>query len=288
MMANEETSLDTLRQEIDRIDDAIHDLLMQRTEVVEKIGAAKGPSSGIFLRPAREAGILRRLVGRHHGRFPKPVLVRLWRELMGALTALQGPFSIAVYMPERGAGFLELARDQYGAYATCAAFRSAGQVVRAVADGQATVGIMPLPGAEGVEPWWASLMAESGNLPRVIARLPFAGPGVGRGDGQEALAIACLPHEATGNDRTLLAVETGPDVSRARLKDALAAAGLEPCVFVASHHANDSWLYLVEVATYVPADDRSIARLIEKRQPVVRAVSLGGYAVQFSPEDLAG
>lgn len=114
-MPDNAPSLDELRREIDRLDDNIQDLLIQRTAAVERIGALKGDDT-IYLRPGRQAEILRRLVARHHGRYPRVALIRLWNEMMGALVALQGPFTLAVYMPERGAGYLELARDQYGAY----------------------------------------------------------------------------------------------------------------------------------------------------------------------------
>ena len=40
-MADDSKTLDALRREIDQIDDSIHDLLMQRAAVVERVGAAK-------------------------------------------------------------------------------------------------------------------------------------------------------------------------------------------------------------------------------------------------------
>ncbi|MBF0393725.1 MAG: chorismate mutase [Alphaproteobacteria bacterium] len=278
-------SLEDLRREIDRIDDALHDLVMQRAQVVERIGVLKGGVQ--VLRPGREAEILRRLVSRHQGRFPRAVLVRLWREMMGALVALQSPFPVAVFMPERGAGYLELARDQYGAYAATTPYRSVGQVVRAVADGVAAVGIVPVPDREGAENWWLGLTSDNPDTPRIVARLPFAGPGPGRGDGAEALAIGRLPHDATGYDRSWIAVETDPDISRARLKQFLGAAGLEPSLFAATHRADDAWMHLVEILGWVAPDDRRMGRLVEKSQPIRRSVVLGGYAVPFTAEDLA-
>ena len=64
-------SLEELRREIDEIDDAIHDLLMRRAQVVEQVGIAKRPDNQI-VRPGREAVILRRLAARHTGSFPLP------------------------------------------------------------------------------------------------------------------------------------------------------------------------------------------------------------------------
>ena len=276
--------LDALRRDIDRIDEALHDLIMHRTQVVERIGAVKA-SGGPILRPAREAAILRRLMARHAGHFPRARLVRVWRELLGAFVTVQGPFTVAVYMPDRGAGYLELARDQYGAYTPTAVYRSVGQVVRAVADGTASVGIVPMPDREGVEPWWLGITANGPEVPRIIARLPFAGPGVGRGDGLEALAVANIAQEATGDDRSWLALETPADVSRGRLMGALTAVGLEPSLFAATQTGEAAWRHLVEIADFVGPGDRRLTLLTEK-EPVTHAVAVGGYAVPFSADDV--
>ena len=61
--------LEKPRREIDRIDDAIHGLLMDRTAKVEKIRKLKNGGNGRaggFLRPTREAEVLRRLVARQY------------------------------------------------------------------------------------------------------------------------------------------------------------------------------------------------------------------------------
>jgi len=283
-----EKSIEKLRHEIDRIDETIHDQIMRRAEIVQQIGAIKGTNGMPALRPAREAEILRRLISRHQGRFPKAALLRIWREMIGAMVSLEAPLVIAVYMPERGAGYLDLARDYYGASTPCTALRSPGQVVRAVAEGSATVGVVPMPDREDVEPWWISLMGDAADLPKIIARLPFAGPGPGRGDGLEALAIARLTSDPTGYDRSWLALETPPDISRTRLRAVLGAAGLEPTLMVATHRSEGAWLHLVEISGHLASDDRRFARMIGQREgAVVRASVLGGYPVPMSPEDMA-
>jgi hypothetical protein len=129
-------------------------------------------------------------------------------------------------------------------------------------------------------------MGDSSDLPRIIGRLPFAGPGPGRGDGVEALAIGLLAPEPTGYDRSFLAMETTPDISRARLRSVLGAAGIEPTQLAATQRTDENWLHLVEISGHLTADDRRIIRLIERKQPVLRAVPLGGYPVPFGPEDM--
>lgn len=279
-MTSETASLEKIRAEIDAIDDRLHDLIMERTRLVEAIAAVKAGTGGVALRPGREASILRRLDGRHRGGFPRAALVRIWRELMGALVGLQKPFSVTVFQPERGAGYLELARDHFGIVAPQTIHPSPGHVVRAVADGQTSVGVVPLPSEADAEPWWLSLTADADNLPRVVARLPAlaAESTPGRPEPLTAFVVACRDPEPTGEDRTLVAVETVPDVSRDRLRSLLATAELNATALIATHRADGRWLHLVEVAGHFAGGDDRLAKLVSSGRDAIRHVRIiGGY-----------
>jgi chorismate mutase len=284
-MNTDSDALDRIRRDIDRIDDRLHDLLMERTALVEKVAQAKAPDDSVALRPGREAEIMRRLTVRHQGRFPLPALVRIWREIMGALVGLQKPFSIAVCQPERGDGYIELARDHFGVVWAKTIFPSPGHVVRAVADGQASVGVVPLPHENDQEPWWLSLTAGSGNLPQVVTRLPVLAqaPIPGRAEPFEAFVIACRPHDNTGADRTLIAVETVPDISRDRLRALFTAAGIEEASVIGTHRAEDHRLYLSEVDSFNTADDPRLVALVGSGKDTVRHVRIiGGYPLPLA------
>ncbi len=58
----------------------------------------------------------------------------------------------------------------------------------------------------------------------MIARLPFGARGNARSDGADALAIGRGGEQPTGLDRTLLATENAPDISRGRIFSTLAGA----------------------------------------------------------------
>src|SRR5947207_14839153 len=95
-------SLETLRQEIDAIDDAVQDLLIRRAALVADVATAKareGTRAPLF-RPGREAAIMRRLIGRNRAPLPPDVVIRVWREIIAALTHLQGPFGVAASTPK--------------------------------------------------------------------------------------------------------------------------------------------------------------------------------------------
>src|SRR4051812_2994668 len=81
-------ALAALRGEIDRLDDQIHDLVMRRAEVVATLANSRVKGGASPLRPGREAMILRRLLARHAGALPGGAVVRLWREIFGASSAM--------------------------------------------------------------------------------------------------------------------------------------------------------------------------------------------------------
>jgi chorismate mutase-like protein len=288
-MSKTAAPLEDLRRRIDAIDDQIHDLLMQRAEVVEAIGDSKRSVNGSILRPGREARILRRLVARHRGRFPRPVLVRLWRELLSGTVAIQTDFLVAVHAPEDASGCWDLARDHYGSHTPMAAYRSLGEVLRVVTEERAGAGVLPMPEQGERDAWWRVLAAGGADGPRVIARLPFAGRGNARKEGGDALVISRSAPEPSGEDRSLIVVETDGEVSRARLIAAFSAVGLEVTHIVTVEAGPSVAAHLVEIDDLAVPDDRRLASAIEPLgDKVMRVSSLGFYARPFAPAALEG
>ncbi len=289
-MTSDKKQLSTLRDRIDEIDAAIHDLIMERTEVVEGVRAIKDSlGSKVMIRPAREAEVLYRLMGRHKGPFPKQELARIWRELIVATLSFEGPFSVAVYNPENEPGYWDLARDQYGTFSPITRHTAARRVVEAVQSGEATLGIVPLPKRDEDENWWRHLVSEREDTPKIIARLPFIGEGNARNAGLEALVICPVAQEETGRDRSYLAVEATEDIGFNIIQNALTNAGLS----VAFHqHWHDpsrppGWFYLVEVFGFVTPDSSQVKKLLGAvGKKVNRILHLGGYATPLSDQDL--
>ncbi|MDR3515129.1 MAG: chorismate mutase [Azospirillaceae bacterium] len=282
-MSTTSPTLNEIRLEIDSVDDAVHDLLMRRCQLVEAAGHIA--AGGGLVRPGREAMIMRRLIARHHGNFPVPVLARMWREMVSGLNWLQGPLAVAVYAPEDRRGFWDIARDHYGSQVPMFAVNTAIAAVRAVAEGTATVAVVPCPEDDDGEPWWPALMGDDGKVPRVTARLPFCGRGNARGDDRDALALSRQGHDPTGDDRTLLAIELSQDMSRGRLKDALEGAGMKPVAFRSPMIAERGGrsLHLVEVADYIDAGSPDLARLRQRTGDLLQyLIPIGGYAVPIA------
>ena len=258
--------LAALRGELDRLDDAMHDLLMQRAAVVEHVARAGKPAA---FRPGREASIIRRLLGRHRGALPPAALVRIWRELLAATTSMQGGFSLAVGDGEPGGAVTQLARAHFGALTPLRAHGSAEQALADVSQGGASVAVLPFP-SDG-QRWWVSLMHHAPRL-HVVGLLPFWRPW--RQEGTQALVVASTPPDASGDDASFLGLECGSDVSRAWLSDALSQAGLQPGLMLLPRQ-QDAPGVLVQVKGYLTDDDARLNKLnLVMRRPVV----LGSYA----------
>ena len=279
-MTPDPKSIESLRREIDEIDDAVHDLIIRRTGVVEQIAKLKG-NGGTFLRPAREAMILRRLAGRHSGTLPISVLVRVWRELIAGFTRIQGPFVVATVATDENRVLWDVARDHYGSTTPITACGAPLQAIRAVIDGTATIAVVPWPDSDDPDPWWPALLNEDARVPRIVARLPFMQVGEIPNE-RMALALARLPHEPTGEDHTLVNLGFRQPLSRGKLREALTACGLEPVAFWSSIATDDDQhvLQLVEVAGFVAPDDGRLATLVERFSDIEAwAVPLGGFAL---------
>jgi chorismate mutase/prephenate dehydratase len=268
--------LPALRAELDRIDDALHALLLQRAKVVEHVAKSGKPSA---FRPGREAQIVRRLLRQHSGGLPPQTLVRIWRELLAGTTAMQGQFSVAVCEPDGDASITQAAREHFGALTPLRVHGSPAQAMAEVSRGAAAVAVLPAPSETEVarDAWWTALLQKDEPRIHVIARLPFWAP---RPDGAptvQALVVAASEPDASGSDRSLLGLELDLDVSRARLTAALTAAGLPPGMVILRRDLGAQVAHaLAEVDGFLADDDPRLTGLgAMLRRPVV----LGAYAI---------
>src|SRR5690606_38307673 len=88
--------LEELRKKIDALDQVIHDALMARADLIDSVAAEKRKHNLPYVQPAREAQMIRRLLARHRGPLPAAAVVRIWRELVGAVSLLQTGLKISV------------------------------------------------------------------------------------------------------------------------------------------------------------------------------------------------
>jgi chorismate mutase/prephenate dehydratase len=271
-------SLERLRLQLNALDDQIHDLLMQRAGVVEKV-ARDGGKVGTKIRPGREAIILRRLLARHEGAFPEQAIVRFWREMFGAALIVEGGQTMAVCDGEGGQDRLALAREHFGPLTPVRRHHNPAQTLADVARDTAQLAVLPPPGEDddALGGWWPMLTATGPHRLSVIAKLPFwtkRAEGLPLG---EAYVVAAVRPDPSGNDRCLIALELAADTSRTKVTTLLKDAGFAPGTIWVKRIPGDARIRaLVEVEGLVDDDDERLAAIAGLDAP---PVVIGGFAV---------
>ena len=165
-------SLVDLRREIDRIDEAMHALLIERGGIIDQlIAVKKSQETGSAFRPAREADMMRRLVQRHHGSLPFDTVESIWRVIISTFTYVQTPFSVHADLSAGDAHMRDSARFHFGFTVPFEPHMGAASVVQAVTASRGDLGLVPAFAVTGAGPWWTALEFET--APKIIARLPF-------------------------------------------------------------------------------------------------------------------
>ena len=169
---SETPSLADLRREIDRIDEGMHRLLMDRGEIIDRlIYVMLTQETGSAFRPAREAEMMRRLVDRHGGILPLDTVESIWRVIIATFTYVQAPFSVHADLSAGDAAVRDSARFHFGFTVPFVPHMGAASVVAAVSDSKGDLGLVPAFAMTGVGAWWNALEFDS--APKIIARLPF-------------------------------------------------------------------------------------------------------------------
>src|SRR3569832_625462 len=128
-------SLAELRKEIDRIDEGMHRLLIERSEIIGRlIATKKSQETDSTFRPTREAEMMVRLVERHRGLLPLDTVENIWRVIIATFTFVQSPFSVHTDLTTSDALMRDSARFHFGFTVPFVPHMGAASVVESVAE----------------------------------------------------------------------------------------------------------------------------------------------------------
>jgi chorismate mutase len=276
-------SLPELRREIDRIDEAMHRLLIERGDIIGRLIEVKRTAeAGSAFRPAREASMMRALVERHRGILPLDTAEGIWRVIIATFTYVQAPFRVHADFSAGEAAMRDCERFHFGFTVPLVGHSGAAGVVAAVAAAPGDLGLVPVTANAASSVWWAPL--EPPDAPKIIARLPF----VEREDHPAGLPVFAIarPHpEAIVTDVEMWSVR----VSGWGKRPAQALAGLAEAVAVLPDSAFDGAALLLPVAKNGPPTLDEIAAALVNAGASVRSRALvGSHARRYTVTPNAG
>jgi len=166
--------LAALRIEIDRIDAALHALLVERGDVVGRVIEAKRAAgdTGSAFRPDREADLMRRLILKNPGRWPLDAPENIWRVIVATSTFTQVPYAVHADISGGDIPMRESMRFHFGFTVPFLPAPDAAGVIKAVDASLGDLGMFRIDQPANLGMWWQGL-ARAG-APKIIARLPFA------------------------------------------------------------------------------------------------------------------
>ena len=253
------------RRLIDAYDQQLVNILAARTKIVEEVAELKQQQRlAVFMKPAREAAIVRTMLAANAGALPPRLIVQLWREIMMASLQLEKAFSVAAVLPASGdMGSWQLARDHFGCVTPLVAVADVAGALAAVEAGTALLAVLPDPLAD----WWQQLVAREMPV-RLVFRLPFLGGALqdANGAGKGAWAVGRVPSEPSGDDWTFLLFNTKYDISHVQDKLGLPVLQQWP--------GQGGALYAVQGA--LMPDDARLAQLTGVQHLGVVAVPVAG------------
>ena len=272
-------SLGDLRKDIDRIDEAMHGLLMERGQIIDRlISVKKTQETGSAFRPAREADMMRRLVQRHKGILPLDTAESILRVIIATFTHVQAPFSVHADLSAGDAMMRDSARFHFGFTVPFVPHVGAAGVVEAVSESKGDLGLVPAFAGSSSGAWWNALEFDA--APKIIARLPF----VERADHPAALPVFVVSRVAA--DAMVPEVEVwSVRVAGWSAKAAAAATTLAETVAVPDR-AFDGAALLVSVAH---GGVEAVAAALVKSGASIRSSALvGSHATRYTVATKAG
>lgn len=282
-------TLDEIRQKIDALDTRIHDTLVERAELVLKIGEEKRKNNIEVVQPAREARMIRRLLSKHKGALPEMAVVRIWRELVGAVSLLQTGLKVVVAEVEGRPEYWDLAKDYFGSCLPMTRAVSSLSAINAVRDGRATFAVVPYPhdGPDNEEetPWWECLDVGTDEAMSISVRLPHGDDpqtiNEHKNPDYRALVVAKTGFDSSDEDHSFIYIECDPSLSRGKIVSIAEENGFKPVSISSKQVTNedDRRKHLLEVEGYWQDKTPEIKNLMTAFDDQTVLACVGGYPV---------
>jgi len=165
-------TLADLRIDIDRIDAAMHALLIERGTIIDRLILVKArQGGGSAFRPGREAAMMRALVERHSGHLPVDTVESIWRIIIATFTYVQANYSVHADIMGGDAQMRDSVRFHFGFTVPFIAHNGAAGVIAGVAAAAGDLGMIRVESHTSAGAWWTQLIEP--DAPKIIARLPF-------------------------------------------------------------------------------------------------------------------
>jgi len=189
-------NIESLRTEIDKIDEQIFSLLQARLKIVEKVGhLKKSEEKKPIIRPGREASMLQKFYNKakKSGYSAKTSLAfaNLWRSIIILGVNYEDEIEILV----KSVAERQIAKDYLGKFADIKIKKSDKEIIKQLNECSQSISVLDAKKAYTTEPWWFTI-SKTPQI-KIIAKLPL----MEVSSKENIYALANITPEPTGNDK---------------------------------------------------------------------------------------
>lgn len=199
--------LEHLRQEIDKIDEQIFELLIERLKFVSKVGEHKKSeeSKRPILRPGREAKMIQNIFdkAKQQGLSDNVALgfSNIWRSIIASAINHEDELKILISKPNE-AQKTTICRDYMGPFTEVKILENDAEILAKLKNNESNISIFEAEENYSNTPWWLKI-SENEEL-NIFARLPLI-------NNQNAdsyfFAVSNIKPEPTGNDKFIYSIK---------------------------------------------------------------------------------
>ncbi|MFM6973174.1 MAG: chorismate mutase [Alphaproteobacteria bacterium] len=284
--------LNNLREKIDNIDSQILNLLNNRMDIVSQVAELKKTSNDkFFIRSSREADMLKQLIHKSSGSFPKISILNIWRKIITSANMLEQPIKIALHNPNNISDLQYLVKEYYTNFIPITNFDSANNIVSELENNHHQIAIFALPNSadeidrkEDVKTnWWISLANNQIGI-NIFAKIPFFEYLEPEKNTQkfQLVAVGIKTPEQSSSDKTLICVETAKEVAKSTILSALNEVKIEAKILKSAQIIQFEGIkfHLIELNGFYLNTDIAVKKFTQvKFKPFVKV--LGHYPTQI-------
>ncbi|MFC1755589.1 chorismate mutase [Thermoproteota archaeon] len=275
-------SLPDLRKKIDTIDTAILSLLKERMDIVKQVGKLKSSEAQIedrsetksFMRPGREARLIRKLIKQNNHTYPAKTIISIWRNIISASVFKEQPFNVGILNSTSDCG--HFIRQHFGAFIHVDLFSDISSLIDSIVSDSdlkrsktCQIGILPYSELGK----WGFEFYETLKLKQIyiFSRIPFSDEPLECG---AYLALTYIDPEASGDDRSIVFISTKPGCSKETLIQSLLKQGYTARVIAVQHEQ-----FIVEMHGFWVQNLDADAIITKSGGLITDILPLGAYAV---------
>lgn len=262
------------RDEIDKIDQDIINLLDRRIEIVKNVGNhKKNNNDKFFIRSGREADMVRHLTDKTKNPIHKATIFSIWRKIITYANILEQNIKIGLLNPLKTSYYQHHIKEYYNNFVPIVNYSESKKLILDIKNNKAQLAIFPINIKDNN--WWIDLAQENNPL-KIFVKIPFIKNNQEdiNHESPEIFIGAVKQPEKSENDKTLLVIKLNKNIEQNILEQEIINLNLKSKI-IQTKQNNDNIFHFMEINDFYQENDLIIQKL--QQSSIISDIKIIGY-----------